>query len=265
MRRAIIFLTALCSLYGTSLLGQGEIDDQQRIFYRNERSYAAVLQTDGYQLSYREGRRIDLRNKVIYEIEFGMFRHPREIRITNPYYGSNNSFIFGKLHNPFYLRGGIGRQHEMFLKEYRGGIAIRYFYSGGAVLSVNKPIYYRVLHPQTPTSFILKNERFHDDIQWPYDIFGRASFFRGFNEITLIPGLYGKGGFNFEYSPDDRVIHALEIGATLNAFPKKIPIMATEDNRALKLALFASYRIGIIIDPLDPASARIRTLFLRNR
>jgi hypothetical protein len=35
-----------------------------------------------------------------------------------------------------------------------------------------------------------------------------------------------KAGFNFEYSKEDKIIHAIEFGAQINAFPKKIPIMA---------------------------------------
>ncbi len=43
-----------------------------------------------------------------------------------------------------------------------------------------------------------------------------------------MPGLYGKGGFNFEYSKEDKVIHAIEVGAQINAFLKEIPIMASQ-------------------------------------
>lgn len=245
--------------------GQGEIDDQQRIFYRHERTFAPVLQTDGLGLSYREGRRVDARKKVIYDIDIGLFRHPREIRLTNPYYQSGSTFVFGKLNVPVFIRGGLGRQHEMFRKEYKGGISIRYFYSGGASLSLNKPIYYKVLYPVTNTRFTIREEKFHDSIHWPGDIFSTASFFKGLKETSLIPGVYGKAGFNFEYSPDDKVIHAIEIGASVNAYPKKIPIMATEDNRAIMFALFVSYRVGLVIDPLDPQSNSISTIFLRNR
>ncbi len=63
-----------------------------------------------------------------------------------------------------------------------------------------------------------------------------------------------KAGFNFEYSKEDKVIHAIELGAQINAFPKKIPIMAGSDNKALFFSLFVSYRFGMIIDPLNPES-----------
>ncbi|HZK62352.1 MAG TPA: hypothetical protein VFC41_09750, partial [Anaerovoracaceae bacterium] len=60
-------------------------------------------------------------------------------------------------------------------------------------------------------------------------------------------------------------IHAIEIGAQINAFSKKIPIMATSDNKALFFSLFVSYRIGIIMDPLDPQSNKLSNIFKRRK
>ena len=81
---------------------------------------------------------------------------------------------------------------------------------------------------------------------------GKASFFKGFNEIKFYPGLYARGGFNFEYSKNDRVTHAIEVGASLHAFARTIPIMASDDNKQFFPAIFVSYRIGMILDPLNP-------------
>jgi hypothetical protein len=80
-----------------------------------------------------------------------------------------------------------------------------------------------------------------------------------------MPGLYAKGGFNFEYSKEDKIIHAIEFGAQINAFPKKIPIMAGPDNKALFFSLFVSYRFGVILDPLDPESNKLSNIFKRKK
>ena len=81
----------------------------------------------------------------------------------------------------------------------------------------------------------------------------------------VMPGLYAKGGFNFEYSKEDKIIHAIEVGAQINAFPKKIPIMASSDNKPIFFSLFVSYRFGIIIDPLDPESNKLSNIFRRKK
>jgi hypothetical protein len=55
------------------------------------------------------------------------------------------------------------------------------------------------------------------------------------------------------------------VGAVFSAFPKKIPIMATKDNKALYFSLFVSYRFGIVIDPLNPETNKFSYLFKRKR
>lgn len=256
---AVIFIFVAVSLYA-----QGELNEQQKVFFRNERSFAIVLNTNGIGLSYRAAKRIDYLNKRIIEIDGGSLKHPKEYRISNPY-TTGGSFIFGKLNSVFYFRGGIGRQHELYEKADLGGIAIRYFYSGGPVLAVYKPIYYRVLYPISVSEFEIREEKFSSSIALPQDIYGKAAFSKGLNETKVMPGLYVKGGFNFEYSKADKIIHAIEIGAQINAFPKEIPIMASSDNKAIFFALYVSYRFGMIIDPLDPESNKFSNIFRRKK
>lgn len=264
IRRLLILLIFL--IFGQSLLfAQGEIDQQQRIFFRNERSFAALLNSDGFGLSYREAKRVDYRNKRFFEFEAGTLKHPREYRLSNPYYQTTGSFVFGKLNSVVYLRGSYGHQHELFRKADLGGVAIRYFFSGGPVVAVYKPIYYKILYPLTANFYEVREEKFNIQIHQPYDIYSKASFLKGVGEMKVLPGLFAKGGLNFEYSKEDKLIHAIEIGTQISAFPKKIPIMATDDNRIVFFSLFASYRFGVVIDPLNPETNKFSYIFRRKR
>lgn len=247
------------------VLGQGELNEQQRIFFRNERTFAVLLNTDGYGLSYREGKRIDYLNKRLLEFDLGTFRHPKEVKLSNPYYQTPGSFVFGKLNSVIYIRGGIGHQREIFKKADLGGIAIRYFYSGGPALSLYKPIYYKIMHFVSANEVEIKEEKFDVTVHEPSIIYSKSSFTKGISETKLLPGIYAKAGFNFEYSKEDKIIHAIEIGSQINLFPKKIPIMATAKNKAIFFSLFASYRFGVVIDPFDPESNSVSTIFRRKR
>lgn len=255
-----IFL--LITLFPPGLFSQGELDEQLRVFYRNERTFAILLNSNGFGISYREGKRLDYSNKRLVDIDFNILKHPKEIKLVNPYVVSGSSFVYGKLNNTFTIRGGIGHQHELFRKIDLGGVAIRYFASGGPVIAFTKPIYYNILYPAVGGTYEIRTEKFNETVQ-PGDIYSKASFFKGFNEVGVLPGLFAKGGFNFEYSKEDKVIHAIEVGASFEAFPKKIPIMASEDNKAFFFTLFVSYRLGVVIDPLNPGSTRLPTLFFR--
>lgn len=264
MRKLLII--AVLFVVGTNLVsGQGELNEQQKVFFRNERSFAILLNTNGWGLGYREGKRIDFLNKKIFEFEFSTLRHSKEVRLSNPYYQTPGTFVFGKINSAFLLRGGIGRQHEIFKKADLGGVAIRYFYSGGPVIAFYKPIYYKILDPISQYEFQIKVEKFDVKKHEPSMIYGKAPYTKGLNELKIMPGIYAKGGFNFEYSKEDKVIHAIEIGAQVNLFPKQIPIMSTAPNKAVFLSLFASYRFGVIIDPLNPESNKISNIFRRKK
>jgi hypothetical protein len=261
-----LLIIAVVIFFGiNTLYSQGELDIQQKVFFRNERSFAVLLNTDGWGLSYREGKRVDYLNKKIIEIDFGILKNPKEVKLSNPYYQTPGTFVFGKLNSVFILRGGIGRQHEIFKKADLGGVAIRYFFSGGPVIAFAKPIYYKILDPISQYEFQLKEEKFDVKKHEPGMIYSKSRYLKGFNETKLTPGIYAKGGFNFEYSKQDKVIHAIELGAQINLFPKKIPIMATESNKAIFFSLFASYRFGVVVDALDPEASKISNIFSKKK
>jgi len=262
-----LLILAFIVISGTlSLYAQGELDEQQKVFFRNERSFGILLNTDGIGVSYREAKRIDFRNKNLIEIDAGTLKHIKEYKQPS-LWTQGGSFIFGKLNSTFFLRGGIGHQHELFKKADLGGIAVRYYYSAGPVLAIYKPIYYKVLYlaQGSITEYIVKEEKFDAAIAASQDIYGKASFFKGLSETKVMPGLYAKGGFNFEYSKEDKIIHAIELGAQINVFPKKIPIMSGSDNNSLFFSFFLSYRFGIILDPLDPESNKLSNIFRRKK
>jgi hypothetical protein len=258
---AVIFLFGAITLHA-----QGELDQQPKVFFRNEQSFGILLNSDGIGISYREAKRIDYRNKWLLEFDGGTLKNQKEFKQSSPL-AQGGSYIFGKLNSTFYLRAGFGRQHELFKKTDLGGIAVRYFYSAGPVLAILKPIYYRVYYliPGTGNEYEEKDEKFDNSMAAAQDIYGKASFIKGFNEISILPGLYAKAGFNFEYSKEDKIIHAVEFGGQLNAFPKKVPIMAASNNKALFFSLFISYRFGMILDPLDPESNKLSNIFRRKR
>jgi hypothetical protein len=260
--KKLLIIAVTFNLLASSLFSQGDLNEQQKVFFRNEKSFGIQLNTDGLGFSYRTARRTDYLNKNLIEYEIGTLKHPKEYRLNNPY-TQGSSFVFGKLNYPLYLRASIGRQRELYKKADLGGVAIRYFFTGGPSLVVYKPIYYKVIYPVSLTEYLIREEKFNSSIAIPQEIWGRASFTKGINETRVMPGIYAKGGFNFEYSKEDKVIHAVEIGASLSAYLKEIPIMASSDNQSIFFSLFVSYRFGIVVNPLDPESNKVFNMFRR--
>jgi len=233
------------------MYAQGEMQEQPRIFYRNERSVGLMLNSNGFGAGFRYASRINARKKTIWEAGFASIRHPKEIKINNNYSYSSRSFVFGKTNSFISIETGWGKQNEMFRKIDKGGISIRRYWSVGPALGLLKPIYYEVVKIGAggyETNY-LEEEKFNSATHQG-NIYGRASFFKGISEISIIPGATARAGVSFEYSTSDITIHALETGVALDVFPRRIEIMATdiEKNDFLFLTLFVSYRFGKVID-----------------
>jgi hypothetical protein len=227
---------------------QGELAEQPRIFYRNEKSLALTLSSNGFGINGRYAKRINARRKTIYDIDLVSIKHRKEVKISNPIIYNSKSFVFGKENSFFTLRGGYGKQVEMFRKVDKGGISIRRFYSAGPSIGFLKPIYYQIIYFGTDGVIErLETQKFNTSTH-QQSIYGKASFLKGLDEISVAPGIYGRFGFMFEYSRNDLLLHALEAGISIDAFIKKIPIMATEKNDFFFFGLFVSYRFGKVFD-----------------
>jgi len=231
---------------------QGEIDKQPKIFYRNERSWSGSLNSNGWGVNYRYSKRLSAFSSIVFDGDFAGIRHPKEIKSQSPYKGVwGRSYVFGKTNEVFAIRGGSGFQKELFSKFDQGGISIRLVSGGGFSLALLKPVYYQKVTGFDPRTYELSWEPslFDPDfMQSVYDIYDRESFFTGIDESFVIPGFYARAGLSFEYSTEDRSVHAIEGGFQVEGFLKKLPILATDDNRQLFLTLFATYRFGKVID-----------------
>ena len=250
---AFIILTFI----NIQLYSQGEIVEEPKILYKNERSIAGFITSNGYGGDFRYGKRVNARQQILYQVDFMILKHIKEIKLSNNYFNTRQNFVFGKINNLFEIKGFIGRQHEIFRKNDKGGISIRYNYNIGPVIGILKPIYYEIVDSIDAQRLIVytKIDKFSTSIEQT-DIMGRATFFKGFNELSIIPGGSIKAGLSFEYSREDIKINALEVGLGLDIFPKKIPILASDRNSNYFINLIVSYRFGRVIDISEAARSK---------
>jgi hypothetical protein len=232
-------------------LGQGEIDTQEKILFQNERSISLSLNTNGFSGGYRFGKRKTYLNKTLFDIGIAYIKHPKETKRTPDIIGFTTSrrYVPGKMNLFINIRPSIGFQREIYSKEDRGSIAVKYFYGIGPSIGISKPVYYTFIIGDLYGNVVDDVDEKYDYAQHPNAyIAGRASFWKGFDEIAFYPGLHVNGGFSFEYSPLNQIINALEVSATFDAFNKKIPIMLTQHNSQFFLTISLSYRFGWVVD-----------------
>lgn len=246
------FLFLLFCLAGWS---QGEIDNQDKMLFQNEKSVSLSLTTNGFAGGYRFGKRKTYLNKTIFDIELAYIKHPKEVKVSSsPYsYSTSRRYVYGKTNVFVNLRPSIGVQHEIFSKEDRGSIAIKYYYGGGPSIGITKPIYYTfdIIAPINGVPYIIdtKVEKFEfSQHAVTSEIAGRASIWKGMKELALYPGLHAKAGMSFEFSKTNRIINSIDVAMTFDAFTKKIPIMYTDLNNQFFLTLAVSYRFGWLVD-----------------
>jgi len=237
----------LCQLVMLNLFSQGELDTQDKIFYRNERTYAGLLHTSGWGFSFRYAQRIDAFNKRIYQLDFVTQRHPREYNLASQYFPSSGRFVYGKKNYLYNLRANYGYQKELFSKGDVGGVAIRLIYSAGATVAILKPIYYEYVEKFDPNGYHEIVDKKFDTSFMPSNVLGKSSYTMGFDEISLMPGASAQVAFSFEFSKNDEKIRAIEVGMTLDAFLKAPEIMASDDNNQFLFSLFINFRFGKII------------------
>ncbi|MFW5803957.1 MAG: hypothetical protein ACOCWG_01860 [bacterium] len=238
--RLIFIIVFVGFFFAEKSFSQGELDTQEKIFFRNESSFGFHLNSNGYGLNYRYGKWRNAFFKSIYEIDIITIKHPKEVKYPFAYLNAR-SFVYGKLNGFMDIRLSYGFQQEMFRKVDKGSISIKYFLTGGPSLGFVKPIYYAVFSDNT--YYIQKfDPTGHQNIQ------GKDSFFKGIEETKINPGINSKIGFSFEYGSEDKKIHALEVGIMADVFLFKVPLMANQNHKRFFTSLFLTYRFGKVID-----------------
>lgn len=240
------FLMGILLLSGVNAHAQGEIEDYSSINFTDERTFGLSANTNGFAAHFRYGKRMDGFTKRTYEIDCALVKHPKEERMSSIF--NAGRYVFGKRNVCFTLRGGLGRQKEIFSKFDKGGISIRYYYNYGVAISFLKPIYYEYFYSPNPNSAgELRTTTFDGNVLHTGNILGTASFLKGFDEMGILPGGYVKFGMMFEYSRRKEVLNAIEAGFILDGYHKKLDLMAIEDNPQFFLSMFISYRFGRVI------------------
>ncbi|MEP6794783.1 MAG: hypothetical protein ABJB16_10690 [Saprospiraceae bacterium] len=255
------FIICFCSAGLDMLLAQTIVQPKQLdyssvgILYNQEKVIELRPHTNGAAVSVQFGKIVTFYKTHYYQFDFGLIRHPKEYRqsITfhsgNPFTRTSNSFTFGKQNNLMVLRGGVGQKIYFSDKAKRKGVAVGVDYEFGASIGLLKPYYLHLsrLKDDGFTDYV-STERYSEDNA---DIFlddskiiGPASFFKGFDKISIIPGLHARLGAHFSMGAFDEYVKAFEIGVMVDAFLRRVPIMIIENNTPVFINGYLSFQIG---------------------
>lgn len=234
----ILLLTALQNGYSQV----GKSPEDVKLYYRSSVAYGFTLHTQGIGASFKYQQHLSYKVKRFYTFNFQNLKHPKQEKVVNAFDDNAKGFFYGKINALMNARFGIGEQRAIALKEVKKGVQIAWVYSGGFNLGLQKPVYLEVYNVDGNNQII--SERYDPEKHTMGTIYGRASVFKGVDEIEFVPGLFGKFGLNFEYSPYDQRLKALEVGVAVDWFYKEIPMMYNTYNSQYWITFYLMLELG---------------------
>ena len=243
MNKKVIFLV-LSLLICFVLKSQETIFEEKTTIYSSEMSGGIGAHTNGFFATFRYGKYLTGFTKRIYELEIANIKHPREVKSIYPFEDDVRGYIYGKLNSFYTVRPSIGFQKVFIPKQSIRGVSITYVFHVGPSLGLAKPVYLNIIETEGTNNRVIVKRKFDPDIHTPGNIYGRASFLNGFDEIKLYPGIFSKFGFHFDYAGDRETLRSIEVGVMLDAYFSQVPILAFSENRAIYPNLYLAIFFG---------------------
>jgi len=250
IRVSIILFYFLTVIGGNFTYGQvvsGSELDNPGIQLRNESFFGVNVNSHGWGFSYRNGKHVTGTMKRMWDFDYVSYRHPKEVKLQNRSAStSSKSYYYGKLNNAAFLRAGYGLQKIIFDEELPGALEVRLNYYAGASLGLLKPVYLEIYKQSiaVPDRYELVTEKYDPEAHFVENIYGKAPFLKGINELKINPGVYGKFGVSFEYGTDQEVVRTIETGVVLDFHPKAMQVMAFNTASPLTFSFYVSVNWG---------------------
>ncbi len=233
------------------------VDPKKGVIYNTETSFDFRLHTNGpFSIGFNKAKIKTYYLTRFIHVEVGELKHPKENRyninrnfLSGP---PTSSFVYGKQNALFTLRAGLGRKRYYSERARRKGVRVGLSYEAGPVLGFVKPYYLDIIVNESgggrPTIIKLRyTEENLGQFLNPWNIAGYSGFFKGLNELSLVPGLQAQVALHLEWGSEDEILRVLEMGFMLDAFPKKIPLLIELDdnkNRPFFINLFLNLQLG---------------------
>ncbi len=219
---------------------------ENNILYRRSYRGSVFIHSSGFGAGFRKSKNLNAFKTRFWYADLLYTKDLKEYKTTNYYYANAKSYVYGKLNDVAIARFGFGGERRMARKPYWGGVEVTFNYCGGFSLALAKPIYLYVVEytGTSPDDLALVVRKFDPNNHFQENIYGRASFIDGLDELKPYPGVHAKAGFNFEFGEYAPVMKSLELGLAFDLFPVAVPILAFNDPENLFTQIYISIALG---------------------
>ncbi len=232
---------AIFVLLLTPARAQQTIYEETRVPYRTEVIGGVMIHGDGWGFQFYHAKYRTARDRRLLGLEVVGMKHPKEVKSFNPYYEDSRGYFYGKSNALMIVRPTYGRKFQITDKIRRSGVEVNFIWGVGPSLGLLKPVYLQIGKPDRIPYENIVVERYDPAIHDVQNIYGRATWFNGVNQMKLYPGGFGRVALNFEYSGQVTGVKGIEVGATMDAYPVVLPIMAPLEGVTNKQFYFEFY------------------------
>ena len=233
------FLTLIIMCFNLLSLGQKKDKHNHTLGYHHIFYSGIQVNTDGFGLGFRRGFHQTVRKKHLYEIDLTTLKHPREVKILSS--DGSDGFVFAKKNKAYNIRYGLGQHNILAFKPFGEGVELKTIYSFGLITTFLKPIYYYLAEGDNQQ---VELKKFNEEKHNIYNIINSGPYFKGFNEVRVQPGIFGKFALSIEYAAERTSIRSLELGVVVDGYYKEVEILAFADNYPGTVSLYLSLQFG---------------------
>lgn len=220
------------------------------IVYKRELTFDASVHTNGFFFGFNKGKIKNYHTTNYLHFDLGFLYHPNETRSSrnnNSGFKSFNAYKFGKQNQLINLRIGRGIIYTLTEKARTKGIAIGLRLEGGFNLGLLKPYYLKLYEEHDGRPFVVEKKYSEADDSFldPNSILGSASFFKGFDELSIVPGAFGRIAVRFDLGAYEKMAECLEAGIQFDLYSKRPSIMVNDLNPQTFINFFINLQLGM--------------------
>ena len=219
-------------------------EEEGIIHYKTHWAGGFKLMNDGYGGFLEYAKAQSVKKSLLFQFEIDERKHSKELKLNSDY-PNTSPLIFGKINFFYPVKLGVQKQYLLGNKGNRNGVAISCNFGGGVSLGLLRPYLYQVLLGDTATSFFSSDQVFYDTTSTGQNsLIGGPGLSQGWSKLKMTPGIYAKSALRFDYGRYNEIISAIEIGASVEYYAKKIPQMIEIKQNQMFLGLYVSLVFG---------------------
>jgi hypothetical protein len=212
------------------------------LIYEKQNIFGIQLRTNGYGAFYELGRMKTNRKTNIYRLDISELKNHKEEKFGGGFF-FGNPFIYGKKNYFYPITLGFGQQFIMGQKGNKNGVAVSAIYNGGIAIGLLRPYYVEatdISNQEVSIKYDDNNELFLSEDR----VNGASGLGKGWNELKIKPGGFLKAAMRFDYGRFNESVNGLEIGAHIEVYSSKIPLMVFQEDKRIFFNAYLAILFG---------------------